>query len=42
MQQTVSIATAIATRDETGFEGSGKVHTFAMSNRGNDVLTRDH
>ncbi len=37
MQQTVPIATAIATRDETGFEGSGKVHTFAMSNRGNDV-----
>ena len=31
MQQTVPIATAIATRDETGFEGSGKVHTFAMS-----------
>ena len=29
MQQTVPIATAIATRDETGFEGSERCSTFA-------------
>ena len=31
MQQTVPIATAIATRDETGFEWSERCSTFALS-----------
>ena len=31
MQQTVPIATAIATRYETGFGGSERVRTFALS-----------
>lgn len=42
MQQTVPIATAIATRDETGFGESERCSTFADENRGNDVLTSDH